>query len=551
MDTHNIQFMIRTSKQFVNEELETVHALFLIRHEADKDYHLMGYQISRLKHINIDSKILEKNGFGDLEDRIREIEWENISPANKGRSDEVPLPITDKIERILDELDFLKTIDDEAAEQANQLEAKYILNTQFEPALQNIVELNLKYQSQLQVKKGVDDELSLEQANNLFNGNAVFVPGIERSLDSNRVKDHWVEMNEDGGNHIIFHETEFNIRDEIADLPIMEILGEIPINDIAEMLEKGGAYKATFTGGLMEEKLTLKADPLNSSVRLNSVNSVIDEISELMDLEKSRLHVNAENPFMSPEAIELLEKEITDHGFTDLIIPALHEKICLMERDFQISSYGKKDGTEYGAELRFQTGDEGKVRFQSYQLTALRPNEWKQPLVQEFSVDRGLDLHLNEALNLMQEKPVLIEMPGENEESIRLWMEMQFDRKLPDGNYPIMPIVEQILDVNQALENFHLPNLEYENIRKEVVRRIERGDTPNVTVLTATDSLKVDIEADPRTNGFSFKAKDGSLVDSRGLIVPQWIQSKKSGAKKESDECNDDEETKKKGRGKK
>jgi hypothetical protein len=145
---------------------------------------------------------------------------------------------------------------------------------------------------------------------------------------------------------------------------------------------------------------------------------------------------------------------------------------------------------------------------------------------------------------------VLIEMPGENDENIRLWMKMQFDRKLPDGNYPIMPILEQRLDVNMALENFHLPNLEYENIRREFVKSIERGDTLNVTVLRTTDSVNVAMEADPQTNGFSFKGKDGSVVEQSELIDAKWIQTQKSSYGKGLDDGKNDEVNTKRGRSK-
>jgi hypothetical protein len=129
-------------------------------------------------------------------------------------------------------------------------------------------------------------------------------------------------------------------------------------------------------------------------------------------------------------------------------------------------------------------------------------------------------------------------------------MKMEFERRDLYGNYPIMPLLAQKLIVNKALEDFHLPNLEYGNIRREVVRRIERGDKLNVTVFTATDTVKVSMEADPQANGFSFKANDGSVVESRELIDAKWIQTQKSSSRKSLDDSKEDEGNQKKGRSK-
>jgi hypothetical protein len=547
MDVGKSGFSIRVSRQFVNDELEMVHAEFLIDHIPNERYCLMEYEMSRLKQINIDSSILKKHGFADLEDRIREIDWENLNPTALGILDVVSL---ETITEIKIDLSYLRSIDDEAAELAEQLEAKYLLNTPLDILIFDIDDLALKYLQRIIVVQGVDDEISMEQANNLFNGNAVFIPGIEELLDSKREKDHWIEMDKGGKMQTIYPEPEFNLRDKIAEMPIKEILGDVPIDEIAKILEKGGVYEATYIEGFTDEKVKLVAEPSYSWIGFDFVNSVIDDVREVFDLEASRISVNTENPFMSPQDIELLEEKITDHGFPNKIIPALHEKIRDGERGFQITSYGKKEGTDYAAELRFHTNDQGKVLFQSYQLVALRPNEWKQSFVQEFPVDQGLKFHLNEALNLMQKKSVLFKMQGQYGDDTQFWMKMRLDRKLSDGNYPIMPILEQRLNVNEALENFHLPNLEYDNIRQEVVRRLERGDTLNVTVLRATDTVKVAMEANPHKIDFLFKAKDGSVVESRELIDPKWIQSQQSNSRKYGGESNDNEENLNRGRSK-
>jgi hypothetical protein len=184
------------------------------------------------------------------------------------------------------------------------------------------------------------------------------------------------------------------------------------------VLEKGGAFKATYIEGPHEEKVIMVADPINETVRLDFVTLINKELREEMYFEKSRNSTCVANPLMTPEDIKFLEKSIVNHGFPDIAIIALHDEISKGKKLFEIKVNGRHDDTEYQADLKFKTDDLGKVNFKTYRLAVSNADVWKETFVQIFPVGRGLNLNLNEALNLMLKKPVLINMSGETMKKI-------------------------------------------------------------------------------------------------------------------------------------
>jgi hypothetical protein len=291
-------------------------------------------------------------------------------------------------------------------------------------------------------------------------------------------------------------------------------------------LENGEKYKATYIEDMTEENVLLTTDLITRSVSMDFVDPVEEALDEILNPEEEfRRSAYERNPNMTIEDIKSLENSIIDRGFSGEIFQTLHENIAQGKKEFELSVVGRKDEIEYVARLKFVEDSAGKVQFESYKLTIEFNDHWKENFTQSFKVGDALDLKLNEAFNLMRGRSVLLNIPDGEDKFNKLWVQMDFNKAFPNGNYPVMPIFQQRLNVRQGLDRFQILNLEYDDVKARFVYKLERGDQLQVAINSTDGPNNYKMNANPFINGFDFRAKNGELVYPGTLMKAGYSES--------------------------
>ena len=213
---------------------------------------------------------------------------------------------------------------------------------------------------------------------------------------------------------------------------------------------------------------------------------------------------------MNPKNYEYLRDQVKFTGFGEALEAELKEKIGKQTPDFQLYHNTKFGNDVATATLHFKKSDQSDMYFfNKYELT-LKQESNADMMKQAFYINKGNNITLKEAYNLMSGRAVNKDLTNKEGQVYNAWVQMDFSQTDKNGNYGLKQYHQNYgFDLEKELAKHPIKELANEQEKGRLIESLQKGNRQAVTVVKEGTEQRVYIEASPRFK--SLNIYDSSL----------------------------------------
>ncbi len=202
---------------------------------------------------------------------------------------------------------------------------------------------------------------------------------------------------------------------------------------------------------------------------------------------------------MNEKNYDYLKDQIKFTGFGEGLENELKDKMQKQTPDFQIAHKAKFGSDELNAVLHFKKSDETDMYFFNRYQVSLKPEQSSETMEQTFYINKGNNITLKEAFNLMNGRAVNKDLTNKEGEVYNTWVQMDFKQTDNNGNYKMKHFHQNYgYDLDSALAKHPITELLNEKDKTRLVESLQKGNRQSVTIVQGNSEKKQFIEANPQ-----------------------------------------------------
>ena len=203
--------------------------------------------------------------------------------------------------------------------------------------------------------------------------------------------------------------------------------------------------------------------------------------------------------FMNEKNFDYLKDQIKFTGFGDGLQSELKEKMQKQTPEFQIAHKAKFGNDDLVAVLHFKKSDQTDMYFFNRYQVNLKPEQSSEAMEQTFYINKGNNITLKEAFNLMNGRSVNKDLTSKEGEVYNAWMQMDFKQTDNNGNYKMKHFHQNYgYDLDSVLAKHPIKELTNEQDKSRLVESLQKGNRQSVTFIQSGSEQKQFIEANPQ-----------------------------------------------------
>ena len=240
---------------------------------------------------------------------------------------------------------------------------------------------------------------------------------------------------------------------------------------------------------------------------------------------------------MNQKNFEYLRDQVKFTGFGEGAENDLREKMRQQVPEFQLFHHAKFGNDAAVAVLQFKKSDQSDMYFFNRYEVALKPEHSQDRMKQTFYINRGNNITLKEAYNLMNARAVNKDLTNKEGQVYNAWLQLDFKQTDGNSNYKIKQFHQNYgYNLEQALAKHPIKELGNEQDKSRLLESLQKGNRQAVTFLHNGSEQKHFIEANPRFK--SINIYDGNMQRVRQSQREEETtgQSLKQESKKEKQE---------------
>lgn len=254
---------------------------------------------------------------------------------------------------------------------------------------------------------------------------------------------------------------------------------------------------------------------------------------------------------MNIKNFEYLRDQVKFTGFGEELSDRLKTAIEDGKPEFKISHQTQYGSDQVNSELSFSRSKQSDMYFfNSYQVS-LQKEGSAEKMQQTFYINKGNNITLKEAYNLMQGRAVNKDLTNKEGQVINTWIQMNFKESSENGNFKLKHFHQNYgYDLEQALSKHPIRELSNPDFKNSLIESLKKGNLQSVTFQKEGVDQKHFIEASPQFK--TINVYDGNLqrVDmrqGRSESKQQSVKQEKA-VKETADEDGPQQNTRKKRR---
>jgi len=276
--------------------------------------------------------------------------------------------------------------------------------------------------------------------------------------------------------------------------------------------------------------------------------SSVEEVCRKLhtDLPKNAISISSllNNTNMNQKNFEYLRDQVKFTGFGEGLENELKEKVQKQTTDFTLSHQTKFGNETVDATLNFKKSSQSDMYFfNAYNVNLSKENS-AENMQQTFYINKGNNITLKEAYNLMNGRAVNKDLTNKEGQLYNAWVQMDFKQTDTNGNYKLKQFHQNYgFDLNKELAKHPIKELGNDEDKNRLVSSLEKGNRQSATFLRDGGEQKQFIEANPQFKTINIydsnmqrlgnkQSKDEKQAQGEGNTIKQ-------DAKKES-QSNDD-----------
>ena len=207
---------------------------------------------------------------------------------------------------------------------------------------------------------------------------------------------------------------------------------------------------------------------------------------------------------MNQSNVDYLNESLKYLGFGEksLLNQHLEAQILREPASFELFTEAFFDSdTKLEAKLYFTRSTKSDFYFfNKYEALLRYAGEPDKDRSQTFYINKGHGTTYKEAFNLLQGRAVFKTLTSRSGIQYTTWIQLDFSRKDGNGNYARNYYRGRKYELEETLRDQHIREMDFDNLRENLIRSLERGNLHPVTFDSPDRKGKHLIEANPAMN---------------------------------------------------
>lgn len=246
---------------------------------------------------------------------------------------------------------------------------------------------------------------------------------------------------------------------------------------------------------------------------------------------------------MNETNYEYLRNQIKYTGFGDSLESELREKMQKEEPNFTLGfnvQYGNDNAV---ATLNFNKSKESDMYFFNSYSVELQKENPRENLKQNFYINKGNNITMKEAYNLMEGRSVNKDLTNKEGEVYNSWLQMDFKQTDTNGNFKLNQYHQNYgYDLEAALLKHPIKELENQKFKEDLMDSLKKGNLQSATFTKQGSEIKQYIEASPQFKTMNVYDTNLKRIDSRQSTDERQSEGKKSSMTIENKKQNQPED---------
>jgi hypothetical protein len=202
---------------------------------------------------------------------------------------------------------------------------------------------------------------------------------------------------------------------------------------------------------------------------------------------------------MNEKNFEYLRDQVKYTGFGEGLEEELKEKMQQQNPGFNIDHEAYYGEDLARVCLNFKKSDQNDMYFfNSYKIDFLKENSIES-LEQTFYINKGSNITMKEAYNLMEGRAVNKELINKEGQRYNAWIQMDFKETDSSGNFKLKQYHQNYgYDLENTLSKHPIRELENPKYKEDLIDSIKKGNLQLVTFVQDANNIKYFIEANPQ-----------------------------------------------------
>lgn len=281
-----------------------------------------------------------------------------------------------------------------------------------------------------------------------------------------------------------------------------------------EMTNDVDFYKSVTTKSLINDLRT---------VEHTGVDTTENEAFDLLGLARwyrdkcKKLNNNLERNTMNEKNFDYLKDQVMYTGFGEALEGELRQNMEQLKPDFKLQHdafYG--DDSRLSAELSFRKSEQSDLYFFNSYKVNLQKEGTEDSLEQTFYINKGNNITLKEAFNLMEGRSVNKNLTNKEGEEYNVWLQLDFKNTDARGNFMLNHYHENYgFNLEATLAKHPIKELENSKYKDDLINSLKKGNVQSVTFIKDGAEVKQFIEANPQFKTVSIYDSSHNRLDSR------------------------------------
>jgi hypothetical protein len=238
---------------------------------------------------------------------------------------------------------------------------------------------------------------------------------------------------------------------------------------------------------------------------------------------------------MNEKNFEYLRDQVKYTGFGDALEAELREKMQKEEPNFTLGHNTKYGNDTATATLNFNKSKESDMYFFNSYKVELQKENSKEALEQTFYINKGSNITLKEAYNLMEGRSVNKDLTNKEGELYNSWLQLNFKESDTNGNFKLNQYHQNYgYDLEATLSKHPIKELENPKYKEDLMNSMKKGNLQSATFLKDGNEIKQYIEASPQFKTINIYDSKMQRIDNRQSKEEKQSENQQTSAKQDS-----------------
>lgn len=235
---------------------------------------------------------------------------------------------------------------------------------------------------------------------------------------------------------------------------------------------------------------------------------------------------------MNEKNFEYLRNQVKYTGFGEGLDNELKEKMQQQTSNFTLNHEVLYGVDRAKATLSFKKSDQSEMYFFNSYKVDLQKDNSKESLEQTFYINKGSNITMKEAYNLMEGRAVNKELTNKEGQLYNSWVQMDFKETDSNGNFKLNQYHQNYgYDLEATLSKLPIKELETPKYKEDLMDSLKKGNLQSATFLKDGKEVKQFIEVNPQFKTINVYNTNMKRIDNREAKVEKQSKGEKPSVK--------------------